>query len=452
MSDRPTQAPVVDWDQVTEEATGLLRDYIRIDTTNPPGGEEAGALFLRDVLARDGIDSELHDAGDQRVSISARLPANNGGGRKPLCLLSHIDVVPVEREHWRVDPFAAELIDGVIWGRGALDMKGMGIMELMVMLLMKRLGIEPDRDLLYVAVADEEAGGTKGVGFLAETAPHLLEAEDVFNEGAFGFSEFMGKPAKLFGLGPAEKSPCWVRLTTHGSPGHASVPHEDNAVVRLVRALGRIDSRQTELRTTPAVSAMFRTLKQQGFMAEELDTEDPETLGLLASADPYLGAITSDTVNLTGLSAGTKHNVIPATAEATLDCRLLPDTDPDAFIDGLESVIDDPRVEVTRVLHHVSGQSSMDTPAVSVIHEVLDERFGGEASVLPLLSPGFTDSHAYRAAGSQAYGFIPALLTREELATIHGHNERISQENLRLGTEILFEVARRLVCDRNLRG
>jgi acetylornithine deacetylase/succinyl-diaminopimelate desuccinylase-like protein len=318
-------------------------------------------------------------------------------------------------------------------------------MELMVMVLAKRQGLELNRDLLFVAVADEESGGHYGVGYLQKNAPHLLDGEYVFNEGAYGFSEFMGRQTRLFGLGPSEKSPCWLKLVATGTPGHASVPHPDNAVVRLVRALGRIEEHTREARLTPTTEAMLACFKRNGFLPEEMDTADIDVVEALGSADAHLHAITHDTVNLTGLSAGKKHNVIPVTAEATLDCRLLPDTDPDSFVAGLEKVIDDPKVEIVRVLEHFSGTSSMDTPAVSAVYEAVHERFGDEADVIPVLSPGFTDSHAYRASGAQAYGFIPCLLTREELITIHGHNERISQANLRLGIEMLFDVSCRLM-------
>jgi acetylornithine deacetylase/succinyl-diaminopimelate desuccinylase-like protein len=436
--------PRVNWPEIRAEATELLRAYVRLDTTNPPGGEEAGALLLRDTLARDGVASVLHDAGDSRVSLTARLPATHPGGGKPLVLLSHIDVVPAEREHWSVDPFAAELSDGVLWGRGTLDMKGVAVMQLLALALAKRHGVELTRDVVFVAVADEEEGGRKGVHFLRETAPQWLDAAWVLNEGAYGFREFMGQPATLFGLCPTEKSPCWLRLRASGRPGHASVPHADNAVVRLVRALARIEAREQQARLTPAVDAMFRTLRERGLVPEAFDPSDPGILEMLASADAHLGAVTHDTVNLTGLRAGHKHNVIPAAAEATLDCRLLPDTDPERFVAEIRRLVDDPAVEIERVLAHDSGQSSLDTPMVKVIGEVIRERYGEAAAVLPMLSPGFTDSHAYRAAGAEAYGFVPALLDRAELATIHGHDERISIDNLVLGTEILFEVVRRM--------
>lgn len=440
----PATPPKVDWKEIAEQATTLLADYIRIDTTNPPGGEEAGAIFLREALKREGISAEMHDAGDGRVSISARLGATRSAGKKPIVLLSHIDVVPAEREHWKVDPFSGVLSEGALWGRGALDMKGMAIMELLAMAILKRQGAELDRDIVFVAVADEEEGGHKGIHHLRRARPDLLQADYVFNEGAYGFSQFLGKKVTLFGLGPSEKSPCWVKLVARGRPGHGSVPHADNALVRLVRALSRVEACERRARLTAPVEAMIRTLKQRGLVPAEIDPYDQATLEAVGAMDAHLGAITHDTVCLTSVRAGGKHNVIPGIAEATLDCRILPDTDPDAFVRELAAVIDDPGVEIVRVLSHDSGSSSLDTPVSRAVAAAVHAKYGEDGIVVPMLSPGFTDSHAYRAAGAAAYGFVPALLTSEELATIHGHNERISVDNLVLGTEILSDVVRRL--------
>lgn len=438
------EAPPITWSEVLEEAADLLRQYLRIDTTNPPGGEEAGAIFLRDVLEREGIACRLYDAGSSRVSLSARIPGRGGTNSKPIVLLSHIDVVPVEQAHWLHPAFGGDLIDGIIWGRGALDMKGMGIMELMIMLLVKRHGIELDRDLVYLAVADEEEGGIHGVHYLTRQAPELFDAEYTFNEGAYGFSDFMGQQTKIIGLAPSEKCPCWLRLRANGKPGHASVPHDQSALAHLVRALARVQEVERQATLTPAVEAMFRTLMGKGFLPTDLDPNDEETVKALGSVDAHLHAITHDTVSLTGFHGGSKINVIPAAAEATLDCRLLPTTDPDRFVADLLALIDDPMIEIERVYTHQSGLSSLDTPVSAIAAAVVREKLGDDAFIMPLLTPGFTDSHAFRAAGGQAYGFTPALLTREELSTIHGHNERISMDNLGLGTEVLFEVVRRL--------
>jgi len=380
----------IDWREVREWATDLLQRYIRIDTTNPPGRERAGALFLKGMLEAEGIPVDLLESAPERASLVARLPARRPSGLHPIVLLSHIDVVPVEPEHWKVDPFGGELIDGEIWGRGALDMKGMAVMELLTLILAKRVALELERDVVLLAVADEEEGGEHGIRFIARQHPELLEADVVLNEGAYGFREFMGRPTTLFGVGPSEKSPCWLRLIARGRPGHASVPHTDNAVARLVAALARIEQRERSVRLTAPVEAMLRTLAAEGFLPADLDPTAQEVVEMLAAADGHLAAMTADTINLTGLRAGNKHNVIPATAEATLDCRLLPDTDPNEFVAELERLIDDPSIEIVRVLEHVSGQSSLDAPPLAAIREVVAERYGDDGGVLPVLSPGFT--------------------------------------------------------------
>ena len=443
MTTRP--APAIDWNEATEQATSLLSQYIRINTTNPPGGEEAGAVFLREALAREGIDSTFYDAGKGRVSMSARIPATINRGNKPLVLLSHIDVVPVEPEHWSMDPFSGAVVENVLWGRGALDMKGMGVMELLTLVMAKRHRIPLDRDLVMVAVADEEEGGRFGVHHLQQHHPEVLQASWVFNEGAYGFSEFLGREACIVGIGPSEKSPCWLRLRAKGLPGHASVPHARNALAKLVRAIARVQDAERPIVLTPAVEAMLRTMSAKGYLPADLDPRDQTMLAMLASVDGHLSAITHDTVSCTSVHGGSKINVIPAGAEATLDCRLLPTTNADDFVADVRRIVDDPDVEVEVVYRHDSGMSSMDTPVVSTAAAVVREKLGEDAILMPQLSPGFTDSHAFRAAGAEAYGFTPALLTRDELATIHGHNERISVANLRLGTEVLFEVVRRLV-------
>jgi acetylornithine deacetylase/succinyl-diaminopimelate desuccinylase-like protein len=323
-------------------------------------------------------------------------------------------------------------------------MKGMAVMELLAMALLKRHGVELDRDVLFVAVADEEEGGHRGVHHLRRTRPDLLDAAYVFNEGAYGFSHFMGKDVTMFGFCPTEKSPCWVKLVAKGKPGHGSVPHAENAVARLVRALARVEAREHRARLTPAVEAMFRSLAQHGLVPAEIDLRDQATLEAVGSIDAHLGALTHDTVCLTTLRAGSKHNVIPGTAEATLDCRILPDTDPAEFMAHLAAVVDDPSIEIVPVLSHDSRVSSMDTPVTSAIAAAVRDRYGDAGMLVPMLSPGFTDSHAFRESGALAYGFTPALLTREELATIHGHNERLSVANLVLGTEMLLDVVQRL--------
>jgi len=442
LSESKLLALPVDWDALEREATELLQTYLRIDTTNPPGGEEAGAQFLASVLRRDGIEPTFYDAGNERLSLSARLPGTNGGGTKPLVLLSHIDVVPVEREYWSKDPYAGILEDGVLWGRGALDMKGMGVMELLVFLLMNRHSVPHRRDLLFLAVADEEAASHHGMGWLAEHHPELLVADGVINEGAFGFGELMGHRGLIFGVATTEKAPLWLRLVARGRPGHGSLPHGDNAALRLVQALGRVADVERSARLLPETQLTLETLKSVGLFPAELDVTDPEVLQGLAGASDLVRALVSNSVSLTTLAGGSKMNVIPARTEATLDCRLLPGEDVDAFLRDLSDVIDDDSVAIEVVHRDVPLVSEVRSELLEHVEATIRHETAGGV-VMPMVSPGFTDSRIYRAHGVPAIGYTPALLTTEEVGGVHGHDERISTANLRLGTQLLLDTVRR---------
>jgi acetylornithine deacetylase/succinyl-diaminopimelate desuccinylase-like protein len=250
-------------------------------------------------------------------------------------LLSHIDVVPVERDYWSRDPYAGLLEDGVLWGRGALDMKGMGIMELLVFLLLHRQQVSHRRDVLFLAVADEEEGSAFGMEWLSQHHPELMEADAVINEGAFGFGELLGKRGLVFGVAPTEKAPLWLRLVARGRPGHGSMPHRQNAAVHLIEALARIQAQEPSVQLRPETECTFDTLADLGMLPEGVDFRNPSVLQGLAGANDLVRALVTNTVSLTSLTGGSKHNVIPARSQATLDCRLLPGQDVDAFLDHL---------------------------------------------------------------------------------------------------------------------
>jgi acetylornithine deacetylase/succinyl-diaminopimelate desuccinylase-like protein len=425
----------IDWEAATAEATSILREYLRIDTSNPPGNESRAVRFLGDILAREGIPFETADAAPERGNLFARLGTGPGG----VCLLNHTDVVPVERQFWDRDPFAGEMVDGMVWGRGALDMKGMGVLELMVFLLLKRHGIELNCPVTFVAAADEEAGSAFGVSWLEQHRPQWLDTDLVINEGAYGLSTGKAKAAQVFQVAPTEKVPFWLKLTVRGRPGHGSVPHGDNCAEHLVQALERVSRWQQSLRILPVMRANIEAMREAGLMRAGNDAS------ALAAAErsPALRARLANTVSLSTLSSGIKTNVIPAEASATLDCRLLPDVDPDDFLTELRGVIADERVSIEVLNRFTGAESSMDTRFVRVVHEVVSELVEG-AHVVPEMTSGFTDSRIYRLKGIPAYGFTPCLVPPEELAGIHGHNERISVENLRLGLQVLFEIVRRL--------
>jgi acetylornithine deacetylase/succinyl-diaminopimelate desuccinylase-like protein len=435
----------IDWEAVTKEAVALLVEYVRIDTTNPPGNESLACDWLAALLDAEGITSRRIDpgaeAGAPRASLIATLTGDGSRGG-PLLLLHHSDVVPVERAHWTEEPFAGAVRDGHVWGRGTIDMKGMAVMELLVMLLHRRLSLPLGRDLTLLAVADEEAGGHWGVEFLDRAYPELLSCDYVINEGGMGSQETFGVERPIFTIGVSEKGPLWLTLRTTGRPGHGSVPNREAALERLVRALARIEAWQRPPRLVPEVRAHLEALHEAGALAAP---PTAETLAALAEQQPRLRSLQSTSIAITGVTAGVKHNVIPAQAEATLDVRLLPGDDPARFLDELAGVIDDPAIEVETVFGSSSAASPLDTDLYRAMEQAARQVVEG-AAVVPGVSTGFTDSRVFRSRGIPAYGFVPVLLSHEESGRAHGNDERISIENLRIGVEILFRAVR-AVCE-----
>jgi acetylornithine deacetylase/succinyl-diaminopimelate desuccinylase-like protein len=431
-------ASEIDWDAAMREATDLLSRYIAVDTSNPPGNEEAGARFLAQVLRQDGITSETYPVDTHRANLSARLAGD--GSKRPLVLLNHIDVVPAEPELWQEDPFSSVVKDGIIWGRGALDMKSMAVMELMTLLLLKRQDASLKRDILFIACADEEQGGVAGIDWLDAHRPELFNVEYVINEGGYGSTEMFGVRRPVFACSVGEKGPLWLRLVAHGTPGHGSVPHADNCLDRLVRALYKVQKWQRPLTLLPEVATMLKRLRAAGIFNEEVSEKG---LAAVAERNSLLRALLSDTVSVNMCHAGLKSNVIPATAEAVLDCRLLPGHDPAAFVREVEEVIDDPRVEIEQAMESHTPISPVDTELFHTFEAVAREAVP-DSIVIPSIATGFTDSRAFRRRGVTAYGFVPCLLEPAEIATVHGNDERIPVEKLGLGLRMLYEVVRRM--------
>ena len=433
-----TQESTVDWDALNEEAVNTLSKYLQVDTSNPPGLERRACEFLGAILTAEGIDYELFDAGDDRVSLRAVLTGN--GKERPFMLLNHTDVVPVEREFWDEEPFSGLIKDGFMWGRGALDMKGLGIAQLMTFLTLKRQSVALDRDVVFFAMADEEAGGTVGVEWLAEHHPESLEAEYVINEGGGGVTELFGVERPVFSIAVSEKGPVWLRLVAEGRPGHGSMPHGYNALDRLARALVRVQEWEREIEVSPLLEEYFRRLKRAGIFKGEANERG---LRQAAQSDLRVKALLTNTISATTTSAGIKHNVIPARAEATLDCRLLPGVKPDDFTAELEKVIDDPRVKIERVFAGWSEAAPYDTELFQVIEDVIHDHIE-EAVVVPGITVGFTDSRVFRNRGTVAYGFSGSLSEPELMRTVHGHNERVGLESFRLNCQMVYEVTHRM--------
>ncbi|MFA7296234.1 MAG: M20/M25/M40 family metallo-hydrolase [Dehalococcoidia bacterium] len=428
-----------DWNALTEEATRLLAEYVRLDTTNPPGHEALACDWLAAILDAEGVPYERYALDPARPSLIARL-AGDGSAGGPLLLLNHTDVVPAEATHWQEAPLSGLVRDGYVWGRGAVDMKGMAILELLTLLACRRLGIPLHRDLVFAAVADEEAGGTFGIDFLAERHPDALDCDFVINEGGTGAGEIFGVRRPVFHVGIAEKGPLWLRLSATGTPGHGSVPHDDNALERIVRALGRIQAWERPTLLTAEVSAYFDALHCAGILPHP---PTPEVLRALAAEHPRLHSMQTNSIAVTTLTSGVRPNVIPAEAAATIDVRLVSGYNPERFLAELRGVIDDPRVRVETIFSSSTPASPMDSPLYHAISEAVEAICPG-AAVVPSVSTGFTDSRVFRRRGIPAYGFMPLLLEPPDMGTVHGNDERLSVAALSLGLRILFQVVRRI--------
>ncbi|HWO73606.1 MAG TPA: M20/M25/M40 family metallo-hydrolase [Dehalococcoidia bacterium] len=267
-----TRLPEVDWDAIAAEAVDLLSRYVRVDTRNPPGNEALACEFLAQILASEGIESRTLVSAPGRANLVADLPA---GGGKPLILLNHTDVVPVEANQWSVPPLEGIVKDGYVWGRGALDMKGMAVLELMTVLTLKRRDVRLRRPVRFLAVADEEAGSDYGVEWLDKHHPELLDGDFVINEGGYGAENYLGSERPLFGVSMAEKSPLWLTLRATGKPGHGSSPHEDNVLDRMVRAMHRVQTWQRPWLLSPPVADALRAAHAEGYIDLDPDKASP---------------------------------------------------------------------------------------------------------------------------------------------------------------------------------
>ncbi|MDI6874084.1 M20/M25/M40 family metallo-hydrolase [Candidatus Solincola sp.] len=432
--------------KLADEAVEVLSAYLRVDTTNPPGNEAAGASFLAGVLRDYGLEYQVYETAPGRSSLLARLPGSGEG--KPLVFLNHIDVVPADPEGWQVAPFSGEISDGFVWGRGALDMKGMGVMQLMAFIAVAGENIPLRRDLVFLAVADEEAGGYAGVKLLLEKYPRELEADLVINEGGYALLDLVpGKP--FFMVACAEKYGLWLRLLQHGQGGHGSMPTGKGALELLVVSLARFLEHKRPLRINPVMQAFFARLAEYWEVLRPY-REDGKAETLLhiieenkLDAVPALNAVLRDTASLNVLHAGNKINVIPDRAEAFLDCRLLPETEASEFEDFVRKTLDgeDPEIH-----HYLEMEKSPPSPWDGEIYRVVEESIlecYPDAVVSPFMLSGLSDSRFFRARGVPCYGIIPARIGLSDLPRIHGADERISVRDVRDGVFFLRNLALR---------
>ena len=455
--------PSLDLDACVEH----LRQLIRIPSVNPPdggpdvaagrdprGGETAAARHCAEVLGIAGIAAEVIEITPGRGSCVARIPASGAATEPPLMLLSHLDVVPVDAESWSRDPFGGELVDGVVWGRGAVDMKNMVAMELGVMLALARSGAELRRDVIFAAVADEEAGGEHGARGLVEQRPELFHdaagrpAAAALNEVG-GYSITLGE-RRFYTIQVAEKGIAWTRLRTTGTPGHGSMPHADNAAIKLAAAVTAIadDQARRPARVIPVVADFLQAMGL-GEVAALAETNAERASALMAAlvADPVmrrsLDAMLRDTVTPNVIRSGKKVNVIAGAGEAEVDVRTLPGTDQAALLAHLQEVVGDAAsVEAVVVLPPVEWPA--DAEIVGLMREALRSADPEAASVPMMITPG-TDAKALSTLGIPCYGFAPLRLGPDVpfLSLFHGHDERVPVSALAFGLPVLAEVVAR---------
>jgi len=435
----------IDWQGVRDEATEILRNYIRINTTNPPGNEMEAARYLEGIMRREGIEVTVYEPAPRRANLMAVIPGKKQ--EKPLILLNHMDVVPVEEGTWDLDPFGGIIKDGYIYGRGAIDMKGQGIAELMTMLLLKRHQIPLKRDVILLSTADEEVGGRWGVKWVLEQEPCLKGAGCVLNEGGCILVRNNGK-LDHYEIATAQKVVAQFAVKAHGRSGHGSMPHGDSATVKLIRALNRLVEWETPCEVIPLVKEYFANLaavrpaqETKGYHDIEASLQDPEFAKAL-TANPQYNAMVRNTVTPTILKAGQKVNVIPSEARAAFDCRILPGTSIEAFFTRLREVIGDEEIEIAPLPEFESNPlppSPTDNELYRAIERVAQRKDPG-CVVTPFLITGATDSRFFREIGVPCYDFSPFRLRQEDAKLVHGHNERISIENLGFGSEVIFEI------------
>ncbi|MEM7412614.1 MAG: M20/M25/M40 family metallo-hydrolase [Myxococcota bacterium] len=442
--------PPLDWEVIEAEAASRLSEYLRIDTTNPPGNEVSAVPFLRGLFEDTAIEVEEFASAPGRASLVARLRGSGAGGA--ILLMHHIDVVAADARYWERDPFGGEIVDGQIWGRGALDTKGLGITHALAMRTLAEQRVPLNRDIVLLAVADEEAGGAAGAGYMVESHFDAFRgAAFMLNEGGAIQADADGR-ALAYAVEAAQKVPLWLRLRVRGTPGHGSMPRPDAAPTRLVRALSRIAAYETPLRVLPRVQRFHADMAhlappdQRSIWADlAAALEDPD-LEARFTSDVRQNAMIRNTISITRFAASPKTNVIPPEATAELDVRLLPDQDPDAFVATLREVVADPAVEIERLLSFPPAASPVDHPFFDALRR-LAARYDPEAIVTPTMAVGFTDCHFFRERGIPCYGFAPFRITPQDRDGIHGNNERLSVEELGRGTKMTYELLRELATD-----
>lgn len=446
------------WESSLWEMVAHLQALIRIDTVNPPGNEMGAARYLADVLRGAGIETWLDEPAPGRAALVARIRGD--GSHRPLLLMAHMDVVGVEREKWTMQPFGGEIHEGWLYGRGAIDDKGMLSVHLQTMLLVRRCldagAPLPARDLVFLATSDEETGGLFGIEWVLTNRRDLIDAEFALNEG--GRVRVANGRIRYCAVQCAEKVPHNVIVTARGEGGHAAIPHDDNAIHRLARALASIGGHREPLTLSEVTRRFFQGVAPAWPVARirramgNVVADDPVLVRrgerALRSV-PSLDAVMRNGISPTLIQGGTRANVIPTEASATLNVRTLPGVAIDEVLERLRLRVADPRVSF-RVKS--SGPAAPESPVPSPLYDAIAETAAAldpNVVTVPFLSTGATDSATLRRAGIACYGLLPFPLTEEDEARMHGHDERVGIAALSFGLQLVAGAVARVI---SLRG
>jgi acetylornithine deacetylase/succinyl-diaminopimelate desuccinylase-like protein len=434
------QAP--DWNAIGTEATRLLEDYVRIDTSNPPGDTRKAADFLAAIFAREGIPVTRYESAPGKAIIYARLKATVApAAGKAIVLLHHMDVVPADRTRWKTDPFTPTIVGNDLWGRGSMDMKGMGVAELLAFLELKRQHVPLTRDVILLAEPDEEVGGAMGARWMIANHYAELDPEYVIDEGGFGSRDLFASGKLVYGISVGEKKLIWLKVRAEGISGHASQPIEQNPNDHLVKALARLIE-------TPSSSAPPAAASGSQAPPRSIVEVMKARVGPLAR-NKFTNAIQQSTISLTWLRSGVgdppKINVIPSVAEAGLDCRVLPGTTRDQWVAEIKRRLADPSLKVDVINE---GDDAVVTGSDTPLYRSLEAaiaRQHPDAVVTPILVPYTTDSNAFRPKGVKSYGIFPAILSADTVASMHGDGEHVPLDGVRDAAQVFFEAVRETV-------
>ena len=443
----PPASPLSNTSAIAREAQGWLADLIKINTSNPPGNEQLAALYVAGVLQKEGIKPEMLDVAPGRSAVVARLrSAAMANPSKALLLVAHLDVVPVDKSRWTVDPFGGVIKDGYLYGRGAIDDKGMLAANLAAFITLKRANAHLNRDVIFLATADEEQGGDASIRMLIAKYWDKFAAGFAINEGGNVFVK-NGK-VQYIGVQASEKVAVNVAVIARGASGHASQPTKDNPVIHLAAAIAKIGTYSAPVHFTAIVRRYFEGVAalEDDEIAKWIRSMDTQDRGehaqrVVSDASPLWNAMLRDTIAPTVLSAGVANNVIPAEARANLNVRLLPGDSMNALLNDLNKLVNDPAVklEVQPNAGLAAPPSSLESDFYNLIVKVASQEFGG-APALPFQSTWLTDSAQLRLHNVQAYGLVPFPLAQEDLRRMHGDDERIPLVAFDKGVGVLTKI------------